>query len=700
MKKFINPSVCFTAILIITSTSCQENLRPDPSSPSQETLPAVLTSLTARIADHPDSRTTLQEEDGKILWDRYDVISVYAGTAERAVFHATPNTDATTAVFTGEADLSNMGEDDWLYAISPASYEDACTGEVLTVPLGGWIYSGEETGYHPIAVRSVFPHNISEFPMVARSKSRNLSFFNVCGGIRFTVSNSKINFIIFKNLDGKPISGNAKVSFNAEGLPVIDGMEDGVDEIWASPLYEDSNYPFYKPGEPFYVTLPPGTYSEGMTVTYRTPSTEATYTISGSFDITRSVFSQLKNRDEGLEFKPVDGNIPFRHQAFKNYCVAHFDTDNDGEISYAEALAVTSIIFKETDHLEFDFGDLDELQFFENVTRLTLVPSEDSVNQGGLGYLHLEYFPKLQTLQCYSNKIEELDFSHTPDLQYLDCGGNRLSRLDLSGLTKFRILYCRNCGLQELLLPKEPTLEDIWVDRNNLTVLDLSKQKNLTRLLCYGNRDLYALDLHGLDKLTEVRCFDCKLNYLDVKGCSALEMLLAHNNQLRIIDFDPSDHSSLKYLYCWNNYLTGLDVSIFPNLLELYCADNPISELDLSHNPLLIELECYSNQLLSLDLSANPSLTLLNCGYNQFTTLYVNHNLALETLDCVSSSIPYPDDYVFSLQVVYMAEGQVIQNLLLPRSTEIRTVGASYAPPATPRLERSKILEPSKLLPE
>lgn len=680
MKKIL---ACFAvAAILLSAIACQENLRLDSTIPEDGSLPAVLTSLTARIGDDSNTRTSLREDDGKILWDEYDRISVYAGSTERFVFRAAPNTAATSTVFTGEADLSNMGKDDWLYAIYPSSYEDACSGDVLTIPVGGWIYRGTELD-RPVSLQETIPHNVYEFPMAARSKDRNLSFYNVCGGIRFTVANDMILRVIFKNKDGRPVSGNAMVSFDTDGLPVIDRIEDGVDEVWTAPYYEDTDYPFFKPGEPFYVTLPPGTYSEGMDVTFRTPSREATYTISGSFDITRSVFSQLKNRDEGLDFKPVDGNIPFERAAFKNYCVQNFDTDGDGEISYAEALAVTSIIFKETDNLGFDFGNLDELMYFENVTRLTLIPSEDSAGKGGLGYMHLHYFPKLQILQCYSNKIENLDFTYTPDLWYLDCGGNRLHSMDVSGLSKLRALYCRNAGLQELILPEDSAIEDLWVDRNNLTSLDLRQQKNLNRLFCYWNPDLSSLDLSDLDKLTLVRCYDCNLTSLDVTGCYALEQLLMQDNNLS--DINLADCTGLKYLYYSSNHLPNLDLSAFSDLLELYCSNNQITELDLSHFPNLTELECYSNQLESLDLSSNVNLTVLSCGDNLFETLYVNNNLSLEVLDCLSFIGSYPSDHQFPLKVVYVAEGQEIPALYLPEGVMVLTVGTTQSSPGNLR---------------
>ena len=692
-KRFFLSVVC-GAVLVSALVSCNDTLRQDDPALDRTSGP-VLTTLQARMADNPLSRTLLSEEDGKILWGDYDRISVYAENAPRAIFRADANTSATSATFTGEADLSGMDGDSWLYAIYPYSWEDARTGDVLTVPVGGTQEFFDDIQQN-LAVQRVMPHNVYEFPMVARSKDSDLSFFNVCGGIRFTVSHDHLRSVCFKNLDGTPVNGLAQVSFDADGHPVIGSIENGVDEVWAMPGYEDDDYLFFKPGEPFYLVLPPKTYTEGMAVTFRTPSTEATYTISGSFEIKRSVFSQLLNRDEGLEFKPVEGNIPFEDETFKDYCVANFDTDGDGEISYAEALAVTRIEFHETDNLHFSFGALSELIYFENLKVLILTPSVDEIGRGALGYLDLSYFPKLQALRCYSNKISQFDFTHSPDLYYLDIGGNDLSILDVSCLPKLRILYCRVAGLRSLILPENSILEDLWVDRNHLSELNLSGQNQLNRLLCDGNLEMEELDLSGLKNLTRAYCNHGQLKRVYIYGCTSLELLGLEGNDIEFLDIREAPQ--LKYLYySWNNHLNP-DLSVCPGLEEVYCEGNNLPELDVSRNKSLKELscsvnhlaeldltglggltllECHSNNLTSLDVSGSPYLETLRCGGNYFTSLDVSQNRSLTLLDCVTND--NFDSYVSPLEVIYIAAGQDIPNVEVPPGTILSSLAGGTA---------------------
>lgn len=695
MNKYLSISVAIVSIL--SAVSCQERLQ--DADPLKEECPSktVLTTLNAYMGDNPDTRTILREEDGKLLWDEYDYITVFAGEgSEGYTFRADVDAPSSTATFKGEANLSNMGEDDWLYSVYPMVESDLKpeNGQ-LPVVINGAPYKFDELDREVIQA-AVTPHTTYQYPMVARSKDENLSFYNVCGGIRFIVANSHILSVVFKDKEGKPISGTARVAFDEDGLPQITGWEDGCDELWSSPNYEGSDYSYFIPGEPFYAILPARTYAEGMTVTFRTPSTEATYEIDRSFDINRSVFSQLNERDKDLEFKPVEGNMPFYSNVFKAYCVANFDTDGDGEISYAEALAVTSISFNETDKLEFDFGSLNELMYFENLTRLILVPSQDQKFAGHLGYLHLQDFPKLRVLRCYSNQISKLDFSHSPELYYLDIGGNDFYSLDVSPLSKLEILYCRNAGLQQLTLKDHSPLRDMWVDRNKLKEINVGHQDALARIRVDMNQELTSLDLSGCPAMETVLAEYCHLEEIQLFPGKTLQLLDLQGNNLGALSleqypgieylylswnykmyYDPRPLANLKELYIeglyegFDGYVSFIDVTCFPLLEELVCDYNYFESLDLSHNPNLVLLSCSDNRLESLDLKDNPALKTIKCGDNFFSTINVSKNPQLESLDVSSWREGVVEGYEPPYWTIYVAPGQTIPNLKAPATVSV-----------------------------
>ncbi|MBO7419372.1 MAG: leucine-rich repeat protein [Bacteroidaceae bacterium] len=65
---------------------------------------------------------------------------------------------------------------------------------------------------------------------------------------------------------------------------------------------------------------------------------------------------------------PLDGNIVFADNNVKAICVENWDTNGDGELSYAEAAAVTDIgqLFRENTDIE----SFDEFQYFTGVTSI------------------------------------------------------------------------------------------------------------------------------------------------------------------------------------------------------------------------------------------------------------------------------------------------------------------------------------------
>jgi len=70
--------------------------------------------------------------------------------------------------------------------------------------------------------------------------------------------------------------------------------------------------------------------------------------------------------------------------------------------------------------------------------------------------------------------------------------------------------------------------------------------------------------------------------------------------------------------------LTGIEY--FTALRYLFCYYNKLSTLDVSHNPALEWIVCYGNQLTALDVSKNPTLEYLNCYHNRLTSLDVRQN--------------------------------------------------------------------------
>ena len=124
----------------------------------------------------------------------------------------------------------------------------------------------------------------------------------------------------------------------------------------------------------------------------------------------------------------------------------------------------------------------------------------------------IEYFTALKRLNCESNQLTTLDVSKNKALTYLDCGDNKLTTLDVS----------KNTALTELISFK-----------NQLTTLDVSKNTALTRLYCLYNQ-LTTLDVSKNTTLTELNCKYNQLTSLDLSNTN-IDILYGGDNLYVIV---------------------------------------------------------------------------------------------------------------------------------------------------------------------
>ena len=129
-----------------------------------------------------------------------------------------------------------------------------------------------------------------------------------------------------------------------------------------------------------------------------------------------------------------------------------------------------------------------------------------------------------------------------------------------------------------------------------------------------------------------------KDNILDAGEIAAVKMIEANKMGIKSLE-GVGFFTALETLKCWDNELTGLDLSKNTALKDLQCSNSKLQSLDLSQNPNLTQLYCGRNPLTTLDLSKNAKLKVLNCsGFanrrTKLTELDLSQNTALESLDC------------------------------------------------------------------
>ncbi len=167
----------------------------------------------------------------------------------------------------------------------------------------------------------------------------------------------------------------------------------------------------------------------------------------------------------------------------------------------------------------------------------------------------------------------------------------------------------------------------LWLDNANIKDLTgIEKCKNLFFLTC-SNNQLTKIDLSKNRELTDLYCY-----------------------QNQIANLNLSSNTKLKRVVCSNNLLTSLNLNKNVNLVSLECQYNSIEYIDLSNNPRLDTMFCNNNHLTSVNIknsnnsslhfalfNDNPNLTCIqvdNVGNAQNNTAWVKDSWAEYSLNC------------------------------------------------------------------
>lgn len=215
-----------------------------------------------------------------------------------------------------------------------------------------------------------------------------------------------------------------------------------------------------------------------------------------------SAFAETE--DKGIEIKDTN-NFPDKRFVDN---IRQYDTKTDGYLSKQE---------------------------LDKVTEMNLGPNAYGYGKNIESLKGIEYFTKLEILECPYNKITELDMSSNSELKNLGCYRNQLTQLIVSGNNELTSLSCGN---------------------NQLTALDVSSNLNLTLLSCRNNQ-LTSLNLSHNSKLMSLDCDNNQLTFLDLSKNVKLEKakFTCSGNKY------PITIDATKRMFDLNDLPTGFDVN-------------------------------------------------------------------------------------------------------------------------------------------
>ena len=487
MRTYRLLTILFITGLLAASCELQEPVRPSAGY-------SHFYVETEQPASSDPSTKTFADENGMVLWVNGDLVSVFNKKSYATKYRYDGGTGTTGGVLTeipesGSATGTNVSH---YYAVYPhETYNGLDNNENVISKIRNeqtWDYCSFGSG-----------DNL----MVAVSDDNKFQFKNVGGYIVLRLyGEGSVSSITLQGNNNEILAGDVKVTATIGGEPTV-AMQKGsryttyksVTLQCADPV-ELTGSTKDNPVE-FWFVVPATAFTQGLSFVVTDPDGK-TFEKSTSNEIVvqRSHSKPLKTQ---VDFT-ASMKVAFADANFKAYCVENFDTDGDGEISFAEAKAVTTI-----DVNTENIASLEGIEHFENLQRLTCKPAWTRGSDGSNGW-HLYDSNGNEVVGL----LTTLDLSKNTKLRSIKCIGNQLTSLDLSGATALTSLYCYY---------------------NQLTSLDVSQNTALTTLWCHSNQ-LTSLDVSHNTALKELRCNSNQLTSLDVSHNTALTLLYCGTNPL------------------------------------------------------------------------------------------------------------------------------------------------------------------------
>ena len=267
--------------------------------------------IVSLVAKHENDDTrTVRQTNGAIYWNPSESIRLFYGTTS-SKFTSSNTAPAATATFSGSLGGYQFKTGENVWAVYPYSDDDVFDGNKVTLSVPN----------KQIATAGSF--DPSAFPCIAKSSSFELTFKNLCGGIKFRLSKPGVKKVTFRGTHSEPLAGRVVVSLDNAGIPVVSEMEQSYSELSLSAPEGET----FKTGTWYHMVSLPASLSAGYTMTIIYDNNQRDIVKSDkAVEIKRCVFGTLTDIDKkasihqdpagGTEYGLYLGIIGFNTQLF------------------------------------------------------------------------------------------------------------------------------------------------------------------------------------------------------------------------------------------------------------------------------------------------------------------------------------------------------------------------------------------------
>ena len=553
------------------------------------------------------------DEELKVLWHADDRVSIFNKYTYNQQYRFTGKTGANSGSFkkVPNEDFVTGNALDYVYAVYP--YQEATeisNKGVLSINLPATQAYAEDS------------FGIGANTMVSCSEGNELLFKNLCGYIILKLygDDVTVSSISLKGNNNEPLAGKATVNASIDGDPSLSFDFSATKEItltFPTPVTLGTTA---ETATPFWLVVPPTTFGRGITLTVKDIKNGVFEKASTkSLEISRNTLSRMSELEVIPQYpEPSDDAIVFADIVAKYACVEKFDTNHDGEVSYKEAAAASS--------LSGLFSDWNTVTSFDEIQYFTGVTSISGVFTGLTKLTHITVPEWITTLgyatfqNCSALETVVLPAALSSLSSYCFDGCSSLTDITLpNGITSIPQYCFQNCtALTTLTVPSTVTLIGAYAFSSCVQLAGLDLPSNLKTIGNYAFQNCQAIS--SLDCPGSITT----LGKYAFSGCTSLSSVSL-----------PENLSSIP-AYCFQN-CTALNVTSWPQAL-ISIGDGAFADCRFKNADYAIEL---------------PS-TVTSIGDYAFDTL---HHIIIPSASPVSiASHSFATDYTFLYVPAAMVE--------------------------------------------
>lgn len=525
-----------------------------------------------------ETKTVLQE-DGSVFWSPGDRISMFTAASSNGGYPM----NATIQETSPKTDFEGMiGEGTVYSAIYPYSDLNYFDGTKFGIHFYNEQVAHEGAFPTPIASWS----NRATFYGIAQSSGDNLYFKNVCGGIKFSVSQEGITKLFLHSPGG--LGGNLEYVLDENGNPQFSGF--GECGAWGTLTVWAPEYGTFEPGKYYYITLPAKPIKGGLSITVYKGEQGDTWRYEEDLEIHRSVFKRLYDFDKDL-FQNVAVIQEYNYPGWLGsvdrsiFTKVEFHT-NDNTITDNTIRTDRIPIYYRINGTELDFYTTAEYIDASNITK-GMFQGFKSVTSLDLSHILVKSATSMSGMFSNCELLKTLDLSGFDTRQVIDmsdmfsfCSSLRsldLSSFDTSNVENMNHMFGECLNLESLDLANFNTsqVRDMyWMfgwcrALKNLDISSFTSESlEVVDFMFNACMKLQKLNLGSFD-LSKVNCSIIASSLMINSKAGAIRCIPATRTKLE--EYIPS---SVSGGITWMTLSDNIDTYVYPRNPDLYYSSD------------------------------------------------------------------------------------------------------------------------------